>query len=72
MALLANRLFYLKLGHQSKFLCSKKESLKVVLVLVCLALAYMGCTFFEYSLAYGPQGVVRVVLTPLGKSELYR
>ncbi|KAF7232420.1 hypothetical protein EG68_09289 [Paragonimus skrjabini miyazakii] len=73
VALLANRLLYLKFGFQSKMLCSQLQAFKSVAVLVVFGLAYSGCKFFEYtSTHYEPVEVVRVILTPIGRSPMYR
>ncbi|CAH8476065.1 unnamed protein product [Schistosoma turkestanicum] len=73
IALLINRLLYLNLGPHSKSLCSQLESVKIVIVVFFLCVAYMGCKFFEYTyLEYPEKMVVRVLLTQLGKTEMFR
>lgn len=73
VALLANRLLYLKLGFQSKLLCSQLQASKSIAALVVFGLAYCSCKFIEYTVVeYKKMNVVRVVLTPVGKSSLYR
>ncbi|CAL8086473.1 unnamed protein product [Calicophoron daubneyi] len=73
VAILANRLLFLKWGPLSKELCSQLQSLKTMGAIVILGLTYVGCKFFEYSyVEYKPIGVVRVVLTPLGNTTLFK
>lgn len=73
VALLANRLLFLKLGFQSKLLCSQLQAFKSIAALVVFGLAYCSCKFIEYTVVeYEKANVMRVVLTPVGKSSLYR
>ncbi|XP_018650480.1 hypothetical protein Smp_128170 [Schistosoma mansoni] len=73
VALLTNRLLYLNLGPHSKSLCSQLESVKIVTAVIFLCIAYMGCKFFEYTyVEYPDKKVVRVLLTQLGKTEMFR
>ncbi|CAH8496164.1 unnamed protein product [Schistosoma intercalatum] len=73
IALLINRLLYLNLGPHSKSLCSQLESVKIVIAVFFLCIAYMGCKFFEYTyVEYPDKKVVRVLLTQLGKTEMFR
>ncbi|TNN17835.1 FMRFamide receptor isoform X1 isoform 1 [Schistosoma japonicum] len=73
IALLVNRLLYLKWGPHSKSLCSQVESVKIVTAIFLLCIAYMGGKFFEYTyVEYPEKKVVRVLFTQLGKMEMFR
>ncbi|THD22332.1 hypothetical protein D915_007028 [Fasciola hepatica] len=73
VALLANRLLYLKFGFQSKYLCSQLQSVKSITALVLFGLAYASCKMLEYTLIKNDHmNVFRVVLTPIGNTSLYK
>ncbi|VDQ07175.1 unnamed protein product [Trichobilharzia regenti] len=73
IALLVNRLLYLNFGPHSKALCSQIESVKIITAIFLLCITYMGCKFFEYRyVEYSEKKVVRVLLTDLGKMEMFR
>ncbi|OON14677.1 hypothetical protein X801_09531 [Opisthorchis viverrini] len=73
VALLANRLMYLKFGCQAKLLCSQLQAFKSVAALIAFGVAYSGCKFLEYRLEeFNSTDVVRVVFTPVGGTSLYK